>query len=362
VIRIAVDAMGGDYAPREVVHGAVLAAREYGVAIQLVGPPEVVATELKRHETGGLDISLVPAAEVVAMDENAKAVAKKQDSSIVVATTQVAKGLADAVVAAGSTGAAAAAAHLYLKRIENVDRAAIACLMPSIGPHKRALVLDVGANKDCDAKMLVQFALMGSVLFGGLYDEKNPRVGLLNIGTEENKGTKLVQDTYKLLKGTDKINFIGFVEARDFPMGRVDVTVTDGFTGNCVLKASEGIATMIFTILKQGLRSTMVTKIGAKMIEPATTALKKRVDHNELGGALLLGVNGVYVIAHGGSKHTAVKNAIRVARDMVKADIVKKIGQTLSLVTATMLLVSTTSAPETAADASNLTISQTTGQ
>jgi len=203
------------------VHGAVLAAQECGVAVQLVGPPEVVAVELKRHDTNGLDISLVPAAEVVGMTENAKAVVKKQDSSIVVATMQVAKGLADAVVAAGSTGAAAAAAQVYLKRIENVDRAPIACLMPSINTQRRALVLDVGANKDCDAKMLEQFALMGSVLFAGLYEEKSPKVGLLNIGTEENKGTKLVQDAYKLLKVNDKINFIGFVEGRDFPLGKV---------------------------------------------------------------------------------------------------------------------------------------------
>lgn len=334
MIRIAVDAMGGDYAPREVVHGAVLAAREYGIAVQLVGPPEVVAQDLKRHDTAGLDITLVPAAEVVTMDENAKAVVKKQDSSIVVATTQVGKGLADAVVAAGSTGAAAAAAQLYLKRIENVDRAAIACFMPSIDPDRRALVLDVGANKDCDAKMLLQFALMGSVLFEGLYPGKRARVGLLNIGTEESKGTKLVQDANKLLKESDKINYIGYVEGRDFPLGKVDVTVTDGFTGNCVLKASEGIARMIAIMLKQELKSSLRTKLGAKVIEPATNALKKRVEHNELGGALLLGVKGVYVIAHGGSKHTAIKNAIRVAKDMVKADIVAKIGQTLSFVTA----------------------------
>lgn len=337
MIRIAVDAMGGDHAPREVVHGAVLAAREYGVAIQLVGPPELVAQDLKRHDTTGLEISLVPAAEVVGMEESAKAVVKKADSSIVVATTQVEKGLADAVVAAGSTGAAAAAAQLYLKRIEHVDRAAIACFMPSIDPERRALVLDVGANKDCDAKMLLQFALMGSILFEGLYPGKKPRVGLLNIGTEESKGTKLVQEANKLLKSVgDTINYIGYVEGRDFPVGKVDVTVTDGFTGNCVLKASEGIARMMSIILKQELKGSARTKVGALLIEPATTALKKRVDYNELGGALLLGVKGVYVIAHGGSRHTAIKNAIRVAKDMVKADVINKIGQALSVVVLTM--------------------------
>ncbi len=327
MISIAVDAMGGDYAPREVVHGAVLAAREYGVAIQLVGPPEVVAQELRKHETTGLDISLVPAAEVVGMEENAKAVVKKQDSSIVVATTQVGKGLANAVVAAGSTAAAAAAAQVYLKRIENVERAAIACFMPTIDPDRKALIVDAGANKDCDARMLQQFAMMGSVLFEGLYPGKKPRVGLLNIGTEESKGTKLVQEANKLIKNLKDINYIGYVEGRDFPMGKVDVTVTDGFTGNCVLKASEGIARMMGVMLKQELLRNMRLKVGAKLSEPAIIQMKKRVDHNEFGGALLLGVNGVYVIAHGGSKHTAIKNAIRVARDMVKADVVTKIGQ-----------------------------------
>ena len=335
MIRIAVDAMGGDYAPREVVHGAVLAAQEYGVAIQLVGVPEAVQQELNRHKTTGLDITLVPASEVVTMGENpTRAVVKKKDSSISVATRQIAEGNSQAVVAAGSTGAAAAAAQLLLGRIANVDRAPIAAMMPTIDPDRKALVVDVGANKDCDAKMLFQFALMGSVLFEGLFDVKNPRVGLLNIGTEESKGTKLVQDAYKLLKETDKINFIGFVEGRDFPIGKVDVTVTDGFTGNCVLKASEGIARMMSVILKQELKASVRTKIAAKMAEPALLQIKKRVDHNELGGALLLGVKGVYVIAHGGSKHTAIKNAIRVARDMVKADIVHKIEQTLALVTA----------------------------
>lgn len=329
MIRIAVDAMGGDHAPREVVHGAILAAREYGIAIQLVGPPEVVAQDLKRHDTTGLDISLVPAAEVVSMDENAKAVVKKQDSSIVVATTQVGKGLADAVVAAGSTGAAAAAAQLYLKRIENVDRAAIACFMPTIDPVRHALLLDVGANKDCDARMLLQFALMGSVLFEGLYPGKPPKVGLLNIGTEESKGTKLVQEANKLIKQAENLNYVGYVEGRDFPLSKVDVTVTDGFTGNCVLKASEGIARMVSIMLKQELKSSLRTMVGAKIIEPATNAVKKRVDYNEFGGALLLGVKGVYVIAHGGSRHTAIKNAIRVAKDMVKADIVQKIEKAL---------------------------------
>ncbi|MBY0359086.1 MAG: phosphate acyltransferase PlsX [Candidatus Obscuribacterales bacterium] len=334
VIRIAVDAMGGDYAPREVVHGAVLAAREYGVKILLVGPPEIVAQELRRHSTTGLDIKLVPASEIVDMDENpSRAVLRKKDSSIVVATKQVAEGHADAVVAAGSTGAAAVSAQINLGRIPTVDRAPIACMMPTVNIERPALVLDVGANKDCDAQQLLQFALMGSLLYEGLLKVKSPRVGLLNIGTEESKGTKLVQDAYKLLKASNKINFIGFVEGRDFPLGKCDVTVTDGFTGNNVLKTAEGIARMITIMMKQEMLASVRTKIGAKISEPAFANLRKRIDYNEFGGALLLGVKGVYVIAHGGSKHTAIKNAIRVARDMIQADVQRNIEEALALVT-----------------------------
>jgi glycerol-3-phosphate acyltransferase PlsX len=325
MIRIAVDAMGGDHAPREVVHGAVLAAREYGVAIQLVGPIEPVQKELNRHATNGLDITIIPASEVVAMDEKpTRAIVKKKDSSIVVATKQVHDGLADGLVAAGSTGAAAVAAQMGLGRIANVDRSAIACVMPTCTPRK-VILIDVGANVDCNPHQLWQFANMGSILSAGLYNIKEPRVGLLNIGTEESKGNQLVQDTYKLLKGDSGLNFVGFVEGRDFPMGKVDVCVTDGFTGNIALKTAEGIAKMTTNILKQELLSTLTGNIASVLAKPALMALKQRIDYSEAGGALLIGVKGVCVIAHGGSKHTAIKNAVRVAKDMVSAEVVRKI-------------------------------------
>ncbi|MBS1991381.1 MAG: phosphate acyltransferase PlsX [Cyanobacteria bacterium SZAS LIN-2] len=324
MIRIAIDAMGGDFAPREVVHGAVLAAREYGVSVQLVGIPEQVQNELKRHEIQGLSISIIPASEVVAMDEKpSKAVLRKKDSSIVRAMQQVADGLADGVVACGSTGAAAVAAQFIIGRIPNVMRCAIACEMPTIHP-KRCIVVDAGANVDCDAQMLYQFGIMGSILYSGIHNIKRPRVGVLNIGAEETKGNQLVQDAYRLLKETD-LNFLGFVEGRDFPMGKVDVVVTDGFTGNVSLKTAEGIAKMVNHMLRQELLSSMRGKVGAMVAKPAFKALKARVDPDEFGGALLVGLKGVCVIAHGGSKHTAVKNAIRVAVDMVKADVVKNI-------------------------------------
>ncbi|MBI4533661.1 MAG: phosphate acyltransferase PlsX, partial [Candidatus Melainabacteria bacterium] len=327
-MRIAVDAMGGDYAPREIVYGAVLAAREFGVAIQLVGPHAAVSNELSRHSTAGLDITIVPASEVVAMDEKpSRAIVKKKDSSIVVATRQVSEGLADGLVAAGSTGAAAVAAQIGLGRIANVARSAIACAMPTIA-DKPVIVLDVGANVECDPAQLLQFGLMGSILAKGLFNTQDPRVGILNIGTEETKGNTLVQGAYKLFKENGQLNFCGFVEGRDFPMGKVDVVVTDGFTGNVTLKTAEGIARMITHMLRQELLRNMRGKLGSFIVKPSFMALKRRIDYNESGGALLIGVKGVCVIAHGGSKHTAIKNAIRVAKDMVAANIVKQIEWT----------------------------------
>ena len=300
MIRIAIDAMGGDHAPREVVHGAVIAAQEYGVAIQLVGPIDAIRHELERHQTAGLDIVIVPASEVVAMDEKpSRAILKKKDSSIVVAMRQVSEGLADGVVAAGSTGAAAVAAQIGLGRIANVDRSAIACLMPTIN-DKPAILIDVGANVESNARELAQFGLMGSILYEGLFKTRNPRVGVLNIGTEESKGNDLVRHTYQLLKANDRLNFIGFVEGRDFPMGKVDVVVCDGFTGNIALKTAEGMANMITHMLRQELLANVRGKIGSMIAKPSFQALKRRIDYNEFGGALLVGVKGVCVIAHGG--------------------------------------------------------------
>lgn len=330
MIRIAVDAMGGDFAPREVVHGSVLAAREYGVAIQLVGPPETVKKELDRHDVTGLDITVVAASDVVAMDEKpSRAIVKKKDSSIVVAIKQVAEGKADGVVAAGSTGAAAVAAQIGLGRIPNVDRSAICCFMPSV--NGKCILIDVGANVECTAYQLMQFAHMGAIVSKGCLGVENPKVGLMNIGTEETKGNELVQEAYKLLKNEPKLNFIGFCEGRDFPLGKVDVTVTDGFTGNIALKTAEGIATMVNVMLRQELLRSARTKVGAMISKPAFEGVRQRVDHNVFGGALLVGVKGVCVIAHGGSKHSAVKNAIRVAKDMVAAGIVSSIESTFAL-------------------------------
>lgn len=330
-IKIAVDAMGGDFAPREIVHGAVLAARDLNVAVQLVGPVDIVQKELDRHSTSGLDITVIPASEVVSMDEKpSRAIVKKKDSSIVVTTKQVSSGQADAMVAAGSTGAAAVAAQIELGRIANVSRSAIACTMPT-ALDQPVMLIDVGANAECDPDQLLQFGQMGALVYTALYDVKNPRVGILNLGSEETKGNKLVQDTYKLMQSQSGLNFIGFVEGRDFPMGKVDVVVTDGFVGNVALKTAEGIAKMIKLMLKQELLASVRGKLGAAIAKPSFDAVEKRTNYNQSGGALLVGVKGVCVIAHGGSTHTAIKNAIRVAADMVRAKVVEKIEQTFSL-------------------------------
>jgi len=332
--RIAVDAMGGDFAPREIVYGAVLAARDLGISIQLVGPPEIIQKELQRHKIDGLAIAIIPASQVVSMDEKpSRAIVKKKDSSIIVTTRQVSSHAADGMVAAGSTGAAAVAAQIELGRIANVSRSAIACSMPT-STDSPALLIDVGANAECDPHQLLQFGQMGSLVYTALYHIKRPRVGILNLGSEETKGTDLVREAYKLMQSRSDLNFIGFVEGRDFPMGKVDVVVTDGFVGNVALKTAEGIAKMIKLMLKQELLASWPGKIGATIARGSFDRVEKRTNYAQYGGALLVGVKGVCVIAHGGSTHTAIKNAIRVAADMADAKIVEKIEKTFSLATA----------------------------
>jgi len=260
-------------------------------------------------------------------------VVKKKDSSIIVTTRQVSSGAADGMVAAGSTGAAAVAAQIELGRIANVSRSAIACSMPT-ATDSPTLLIDVGANTECDPQQLLQFGQMGSLVYTALYHVERPRVGILNLGSEETKGTDLVREAYKLMQNRSDLNFIGFVEGRDFPMGKVDVVVTDGFVGNVALKTAEGIARMIKLMLKQELMATWIGKLSAIMAKDSIERVEKRINYAQYGGALLVGVKGVCVIAHGGSTHTAIKNAIRVAADMANEKIVEKIEKTFSLAAA----------------------------
>ncbi len=322
-IRIALDAMGGDHAPREIVSGAVQGAREYGVSVLLVGKPDIIEAELKKYDTSGLDCTVVPADEVVEMGEAASIVRKKKGASINVTARCVKNGEAQAMVAAGSTGAAMAAATLTIGRIHGVDRPAIGVLLPSVA--RSCLLIDAGANADCTPDMLTQFAVMGNVYMHNVHGLSKPRVGLLNIGEEEGKGNTFAHAAFELLGQDERFHFIGNVEGRDLFNGGVDVAVTDGFTGNVALKAAEGVMRMFKTALKTEIKRSLLAQLGYKLAESAMKNAGKKVDPEEFGGALLLGINGICVISHGGSRAKGIKNAIRVAKEAVVADVLGKI-------------------------------------
>ncbi|MFH0702608.1 MAG: phosphate acyltransferase PlsX [bacterium] len=329
-IRVAIDAMGGDHAPIEIIKGAIIAAKEYNIALQLVGQTDKIEAELNKYNTNGLDIKITRADEIIEMDEApGTAIRRKKNSSIVVAVDAVAKNESQALVAAGSTGAAMAASLFGLGRLPGIDRPAIAVILPTM--LKPAVMLDAGANSSCEPHMLAQFATMGSIFSASILGVKNPRVGVLNIGGESSKGNTLTQNTYKLLAKQTHINFIGNVEGRELFMGICDVVVCDGFVGNVTLKVAEGVANMIVKMLKDELNSSVLAKIGAAIAKPALLKLKKKSNYEEYGGALLIGIKGICVIAHGGSKANAIKNAIRVAKESVEADINGKIANMYEL-------------------------------
>jgi glycerol-3-phosphate acyltransferase PlsX len=322
-MKIAVDAMGGDYAPEEIVLGAIEAVKDYDFDVVLVGDKEKIQKVLTRY--GGKEssrLSIFHASEVIDMGEHpAQAIRKKKDASIVVATRLVKEGQCDAVVAAGSTGAAVAAALFGLGRIKGIDRPCIATPIPS--KKGITVLLDSGANSNSKPKHLVEGAIMGSHYAKYILGIKKPVVGLLNIGEEASKGNELSQATYPLLKKMKTISFYGNVEGRDIPDGKVDVVVCDGFVGNVILKFGEGMALFIIRLVKDTIRqSGFIAKLGAMAVYPALKILKKRLDFTEYGGAPLLGVEGSFIICHGSSKAKAIKNAIRVAGEFVEQDVV----------------------------------------
>ncbi|SDG09816.1 phosphate acyltransferase PlsX [Desulfosporosinus hippei] len=325
-MKIAVDAMGGDYAPEEIIKGAIIAAEASpDFQIILVGQKE----HMQKFLSGSLpkNISQYEASEVIAMDEHpANAVRKKKDSSIVVATRLVKQGEADAVVSAGSTGAQMAAALLGLGRIKGIERPAIATILPT--PEGGKLILDVGANMDATPEQLCQYGLMGSIYATKILGISNPRVGLLNVGGEEGKGNDLTQKAYPLLKASP-INFIGNVEGRDVPYGRADVVVCEGFTGNILLKTAEGLAGVLFQQIKEKITSNMLRKLGALAVKPGLKEIAQMMDYAEYGGAPLLGVNGISIICHGSSKAKAITNAIRVAQECVQVRLIEQIRDDL---------------------------------
>jgi glycerol-3-phosphate acyltransferase PlsX len=327
--RIAVDAMGTEAAPGPELDGAILAARERLADIVLVGPADLLKRELARRETRGLNFEIVHASEVVTMeDAAAKAFRHKKDSSMRVAARLVRDGRADGLVSAGNTGAVMATAKITLGVLEGVDRPALAAVMPTL-KGTATIVLDVGANVDCGPDNLEQFAVMGEIYYRAIFGVNQPRVGLLSNGEEAHKGSDLVRLTHQRLKQLP-LNFVGNVEGRDVINGKVDVMVTDGFTGNVVLKTSEGVALVLAGMLKEALSSTASAKLGAALAQRALRKFKKRVDYSEYGGAPLLGVRGVCIITHGGSNANGVKNAIRVASEFAAGEVNNKIQRELA--------------------------------
>lgn len=322
-VRVAIDGMGGDHAPSEVVKGVCEAAETYKtVHYLLTGVPDIIQTELNRFKNHA-NVEIVPASQVIEMGEEAsKALRVKEDSSISVGARLVREGKADAFVSAGNTGAVMAAALLTFGRIKGVKRPAIA--VPVQIPQGQFLLLDAGANADCKPEHLFQFAKMGAVYAERVWKVKNPTIGLLNIGEEEEKGSELTKQAHQLLKHAD-LNFVGNVQSREIFFGGTDVVVCDGFTGNIVLKVIEGVAGTIFSQMKTAVRRSVRMLVGSWLMLPVIGELREKADYEEYGGAQLLGVNGVCIISHGSSKAKAIRNAIRVAITTVRSDVIGEI-------------------------------------
>lgn len=326
-IDIVVDGMGSDKAPESEIRGAILACRLLDVRVHLVGPEEILRPVLRQHlsshRIGGkhLPVFIVPASEWISMDDKAaQAVRSKRDSSMRVGLKMVREDRAAAFFTAGNTGAAMATAKMVLGMLAGVHRPALATILPST-TGSPSLLLDVGANVDSDPDNLVQFAVMGSIYAQNVLKVRNPRVGLLSIGEEDSKGNALTHDTLPLLRALHGINFIGNVEGRDLVNGRTDVAVCDGFVGNVALKSIEGAAKLFSVSLRESLKSTVTSQVGALLSRQAFKDFKKRLDYSEYGGAPLLGVRGACIIGHGSSNEKAIMNGIRVAAEFAQAEV-----------------------------------------
>lgn len=315
--RIAVDAMGGDYAPDEIVAGALRASEELDADILLVGDPTPIQRYLDEHAPTAKP-EIVEASDVVEMgEEPLTALKRKPKASINVAMDLVKAGTADAVVSAGHSGAAMAAALLRLGRLPGIDRPAIGAVLPTLIPGKSVLVLDVGANVDCRPKYLEQFAVMGSIYSQYVLDVEDPKVGLLNIGEEDCKGNDLALKAHQLLRQNGQISFLGNAEGRDVLSGQFDVVVCDGFVGNVLLKFAESLGSVLVQILREELPRGWRGQLGTALLRPNLRKIKQRIDHAEHGGGLLLGVDGICIISHGSSQAPSIFNAIRLAKEAV---------------------------------------------
>ncbi len=348
--RIAIDAMGGDYAPKNIVEGALWGAMEYGVALELVGRKEEIEQELNRIRSVGyilsdcgtkghkrkihidldkIDYTITHASEVIGMGEAVgQSIRRKKDSSIVASVNSVAQGRCEAVVSAGSTGAAMAASLFGLGRISGITRPAIAVTLPTM--KKPVVLIDGGANSDCTPQMLSQFAEMGVEYAKLSLDIEDPKVGILSIGEEEGKGNELVKETYPLLKEkheNGRFNFVGNIEGKEVFVNKADVIVADGFAGNVVLKITEGTASMLLKMIKSEFKSDIIGCVIGLLAKPFLRRILKRINWEVFGGMLLLGVNGISVIAHGRSSSYAMKNAVGAAVRVLNKDINSKISE-----------------------------------
>jgi len=330
MVNVAVDAMGGDNAPVEIVKGAVDAVNESkSVKVFLVGQEDAINTELAKYTYEKDQIEVVHAQEVIETGEPpVMAIRKKKDSSIVKAMNMVKEGICDAFVSAGSTGAVLVGGQVIVGRIKGVERPALAPLIPT--EKGVSLLIDCGANVDARSSQLVQFAKMGSIYMENILGVKNPRVGLMNIGVEEEKGNALVKETYPLLKACSDINFIGNVEARDIPSGAADVIVCEAFAGNVILKMYEGVSSALVRQIKKGMMTSLRSKIGALLVKPALKQTLKKFGTEEHGGAPLLGLKGLVVKTHGSSKAVEIKNSILQCIAFKEQEISKKIQENIA--------------------------------
>jgi glycerol-3-phosphate acyltransferase PlsX len=321
--RIAVDAMGGDYAPDEIVAGSIKASQELDIEVLLVGNAQQIEASLKKHSHS---LEIVNAEDVITMDEEPlMGIRRKPKASINVAMGLVKEKRADAVVSAGHSGAAMASALLKLGRLRGIDRPAIGTVFPTLIPGKPVIVLDVGANVDSKPRYLEQFALMGTIYSQYVIGIENPKVGLLNIGEESSKGNDLALRTHELLTANDRIPFVGNAEGRDVLSGNFDVIVCDGFVGNVLLKFAEAVGEIVLQIMREELPVGVRGMLGTAILKPNLRRLKQRIDHAEHGGALLFGVGGVCIIGHGSSRAPSIFNAIRLAKDAIDNQVLERI-------------------------------------
>jgi glycerol-3-phosphate acyltransferase PlsX len=322
-MKIIVDAMGGDYAPAVVIQGAISAVKEYNIDVVLVGEEAKINTLLKENKYRGSNITVYPAQEVIEMCEPAAAsVRKKRNSSIVVGLNLVKEENGDAFVSAGNTGAVVCAGTLSLDLLPGIERPGIAIIIPTL--KGISLIIDVGANIDPKPSQLLQYGIMADAYLRHILNRPNPKVGLLNIGEEETKGTEFVKETHELLSQSS-LNFIGNIEGKDLFSGKCDVIICDGFVGNVALKVSESVAEVFQEFLKRYIKSDPLAMLGVALLSNSFRRFKKDTDYSEYGGAPLLGVNGIVIIGHGRSNANAIKNAIRVAKEEVERKFNEKI-------------------------------------